>query len=215
MSEPKTRRDQNRESRQAAIVSTAREAFLEHGYAATSMSTIATQLGGSKGTLWAYFPSKEDLFAAVLDDVTASFRENLEDALRPGRDCHTTLLDFSERFLLKMLNPDSIRLHRLIVGEGGRFPEIGRIFYARGPQFVLERLSDYIRGRMEAGDLRGDSPIQAAMNLVQLTQMAYNLRLWGVADVLEADEVHNEAIQALDVFARAYNLKNNASSKAD
>jgi len=179
------------------------------------MSTIATQLGGSKGTLWAYFPSKEDLFAAVLDDVTASFRENLEDALRPGRDCHTTLLDFSERFLLKMLNPDSIRLHRLIVGEGGRFPEIGRIFYARGPQFVLERLSDYIRGRMEAGDLRGDSPIQAAMNLVQLTQMAYNLRLWGVADVLEADEVHNEAIQALDVFARAYNLKNNASSKAD
>ena len=48
------------------------------------MSTIAAALGGSKGTLWAYFPSKEALFAAVLDDVTAAFRTELADALRPG-----------------------------------------------------------------------------------------------------------------------------------
>ncbi|MEG3087777.1 TetR/AcrR family transcriptional regulator [Sphingomonas sp. PB4P5] len=199
-----TRRSQNREARRAAIVAAARSAFLEHGYAATSMSTIATQLGGSKGTLWAYFPSKEDLFAAVLDDVTVSFRQNLEDALRPGRDCHTTLLDFSRRFLLKLLNPDSIRLHRLIVGEGGRFPEIGRIFYARGPQFVLERLSDYIRGRMDAGDLRSDDPMQAALNLLQLTQMQHNLRLWGVVGMPDAQEVHDHAVKALDLFNRAY-----------
>jgi len=199
-----TRRDKNREARRAAIVAVARTAFLEQGYAATSMSTIATQLGGSKGTLWAYFPSKEDLFAAVLDDVTASFRQNLEDALRPGRDCHTTLLDFSQRFLLKMLNPDTIRLHRLIVGEGGRFPEIGRIFYARGPQFVLERLSDYIRGRMDAGDLRADDPMQAAMNLIQLTQMQHNLRLWGIVGIPDAAEIHDHAVKALDLFNRAY-----------
>jgi TetR/AcrR family transcriptional repressor of mexJK operon len=201
---PETRRSQNREARRAAIVAVARSAFLEHGYAATSMSTIATQMGGSKGTLWAYFPSKEDLFTAVLDDVTASFRQNLDDALRPGRDCHTTLLDFSQRFLAKMLNPDTIRLQRLIVGEGGRFPEIGRIFYARGPQFVLERLSDYIRGRMEAGDLRNDDPMQAAMNLIQLTQMQHNLRLWGIVGIPDAEEVHDHAVKALDLFNRAY-----------
>jgi TetR/AcrR family transcriptional repressor of mexJK operon len=199
-----TRRDKNREARRAAIVAVARTAFLEQGYAATSMSTIATQLGGSKGTLWAYFPSKEDLFAAVLDAVTASFRQNLDDALRPGRDCHTTLLDFSQRFLLKMLNPDTIRLHRLIVGEGGRFPEIGRLFYARGPQFVLERLSEYIRGRMEAGELRVDDPMQAAMNLIQLTQMQHNLRLWGVVGIPTIEELHEHAVKALDLFNRAY-----------
>jgi TetR/AcrR family transcriptional repressor of mexJK operon len=201
---PETRRSQNREARRAAIVAVARSAFLEHGYAATSMSTIATQMGGSKGTLWAYFPCKEDLFTAVLDDVTASFRQNLDDALRPGRDCHTTLLDFSQRFLAKMLNPDTIRLQRLIVGEGGRFPEIGRIFYARGPQFVLERLSDYVRGRMEAGDLRNDDPMQAAMNLIQLTQMQHNLRLWGIVGIPDAEEVHDHAVRALDLFNRAY-----------
>jgi TetR/AcrR family transcriptional repressor of mexJK operon len=204
MFETKTRRDQNRESRRAAIVSAARDAFLEQGYAATSMSTIATHLGGSKGTLWAYFPSKEDLFAAVLDDVTASFRQNLDDALRPGRDCHTTLLDFAERFLLKILNPDNIRLHRLIVGEGGRFPEIGRLFYARGPQIVLERLSDYIRGRMEAGDLRSDDPLKAAMTLIQLAQTQHSLRLWGVAEIPETENVRAHATEMVALFNRAY-----------
>jgi TetR/AcrR family transcriptional repressor of mexJK operon len=204
MLKPNTRRDQNREARRAALVSAGRDAFLEHGYAATSMSTIAARLGGSKGTLWAYFPSKEDLFAAVLDDVTASFRQNLEDALRPGRDWRTTLLDFCERFLHKMLNPDSIRLHRLIVGEGGRFPEIGQIFYARGPQVVLDQLSGYIQQRMDAGDLRGDDALRAAMNLIQLVQARHNLRLWGVGDTLAAEEVRTNAAQAIDIFGRAY-----------
>nr|WP_295672110.1 TetR/AcrR family transcriptional regulator [Sphingomonas sp.] len=185
-------------------MSAARDAFLEQGYAATSMSTIATHLGGSKGTLWAYFPSKEDLFAAVLDDVTASFRRNLDDALRPGRDCHTTLVDFAERFLLKILNPDNMRLHRLIVGEGGRFPEIGRLFYARGPQIVLERLSDYIRGRMEAGDLRSDDPLKAAITLIQLTQTQHSLRLWGVAEIPETEDVRAHATEMVALFNRAY-----------
>jgi len=204
MSEPKTRRDLNREARRETIVATAREAFLDHGYAATSMSTIATQLGGSKGTLWAYFPSKEDLFSAVLDDVTSNFRQSLEDALRPGRDCATTLLDFLERFQGKLLHPDNIRLHRLIVGEGGRFPEIGRIFYARGPQIVIEQLSLYLRGRMDAGDLRADDPVQAAMHLLLLAQTQQNLRLWGVVGMPGPEEARRQAARALDLFTRAY-----------
>lgn len=204
MQKPQSRRDRNREARQAAIVSIARTAFLENGYAATSMSTIATRLGGSKGTLWAYFPSKEDLFAAVLDDVAASFRQNLEDALRPGRDCSTTLREFAERFLFKILHPDSIRLHRLIVGEGGRFPEIGRIFYARGPQPVLERLAAYIGEQMEAGALRTDDPMEAALILIQLAQTQQNLRLWGIVEIPDADAVRLHAAKALDLFDRAY-----------
>lgn len=204
MIEPKTRRDQNREVRHAAIVSAARDAFLEHGYAATSMSTIATKLGGSKGTLWAYFPSKEDLFTAVIDDVTASFRQNVREALRPGRDCYTTLLDFAERFLMKLLQPDSIRLHRLIIGEAGRFPEIGRIFYTRGPQVVLEQLSAYIRTQMDAGVLRTADPVQAAMSLIQLSQVQQSLRLWGVVDGARVEDVGDHAIEALNLFSRAY-----------
>ena len=57
------KRDQARE---AIILDVARDCFLAEGYAATSMSTIAARLGGSKGTLYNYFKNKEDLFAAVV-----------------------------------------------------------------------------------------------------------------------------------------------------
>src|SRR6202000_3232312 len=58
------RRDLKRET----ILSIALQVFLEEGYAAASMSTIAARVGGSKGTLYNYFRSKAELFAAVIRD---------------------------------------------------------------------------------------------------------------------------------------------------
>src|SRR3546814_3412867 len=63
--------------RRASILEVARRSFFEKGYAATTMSGIAATLGGSKSTLWRYFSSKEELFAAVLDDATAEFKREL------------------------------------------------------------------------------------------------------------------------------------------
>lgn len=55
--------------RRKAYVDAGREAFLDAGFGATTMSSIAARVGGSKTTLWSYFPSKEELFAAVVDDI--------------------------------------------------------------------------------------------------------------------------------------------------
>jgi TetR/AcrR family transcriptional repressor of mexJK operon len=74
------RREARKLDRRKAIVDAARRAFLDDGYAATSMSGLLKTLGGSKATLWSYFRSKEELFAAVVADVTAEFRKELEDA---------------------------------------------------------------------------------------------------------------------------------------
>src|ERR1700761_2914102 len=56
------------DDRRKAILAIAREIFLTEGYAAASMSAIAARLGGSKGTLYNYFPSKEGLFAEFMRD---------------------------------------------------------------------------------------------------------------------------------------------------
>ena len=60
----KTARDRRRD----AIIDVAREVFFEEGYAAASMSSIAARLGGSKGTLYNYFRSKDELFEAQVRD---------------------------------------------------------------------------------------------------------------------------------------------------
>src|SRR3546814_1098206 len=71
------RREERKTQRRASILEVARRSFFEKGYAATTMSGIAATLGGSKSTLWRYFSSKEELFAAVLDDATAEFKREL------------------------------------------------------------------------------------------------------------------------------------------
>ena len=54
----------DRDARRELILDVAQDVFLEEGFAAASMSTIAARLGGSKGTLYNYFRSKDELFAA-------------------------------------------------------------------------------------------------------------------------------------------------------
>ena len=64
----------SRDLRRKAILDIARDIFLSQGYAATSMSQVAARLGGSKGTLYNYFSSKEELFSAmVVEDCESEF----------------------------------------------------------------------------------------------------------------------------------------------
>jgi TetR/AcrR family transcriptional regulator, mexJK operon transcriptional repressor len=56
-----SRREARPEVRREIILNVAMQSFLKHGYAGTTMSVIAETLGGSKGTLWSYYSSKEVL----------------------------------------------------------------------------------------------------------------------------------------------------------
>jgi len=57
---------------------------------------------------------------------------------------------------------------------------------------------------MDAGDLRADDPVQAAMHLLLLAQTQQNLRLWGVVGMPGPEEARRQAARALDLFTRAY-----------
>ena len=78
-----SRREARKRDRQEMILEVAQRYFLDHGYAGTTMSRIAAALGGSKGTLWSHFPSKDALFAAVLDRVARAYRARLSQILDP------------------------------------------------------------------------------------------------------------------------------------
>jgi AcrR family transcriptional regulator len=67
-----------RDARREAILDAAQACFLAEGYAATSMSTIAARLGGSKGTLYSYVKNKEDLFAAVVQRACTAIQQALD-----------------------------------------------------------------------------------------------------------------------------------------
>src|ERR1700728_4072656 len=83
--EPATTDHSRSDAKRRAILDVASEVFLAQGFAATSMSEIAARLGGSKGTLYNYFRSKEELFAAIMIDTCEGPANALFDHL-PSTD---------------------------------------------------------------------------------------------------------------------------------
>lgn len=202
---PPSRREARRQSRRDAIVDVAARWFLDHGYAATTMSAIAAELGGSKGTLWNHFPSKELLFSAVLDRMTTEFREQVSLALIPSDDLETALRKFCHKLLAKVTSADAIALYRLVGGEVSRFPEIGRIFYERGPQQTQQLVADFLAGAMDRGQLRRDDPLGAARGLIGLCLYGcHQQMLLGVIDAAPPERAAEDADRAVDIFMRAY-----------
>jgi len=204
LSPPQGRREARKADRRRAILEVAERSFRERGFADTSMSTIAAELGGSKTTLWTYFPSKDALFAAVIDSKIETFQAKLDQALIPTGGTAAALSRFGHLFLNKILDPQSVALHRLIVGESERFPQIGEAFALRGPDRVRTRLCRYMEEEMAAGRLRKGDPLTAARQFIGLCQSGCYLdRLWRPARARTSDPDADVAA-AVDTFLRAW-----------
>jgi len=199
------RRESRRQDRRDAIVAVAACHFLDHGYSGTSMSAIAAALGGSKGTLWSYFPSKEELFTAVIDHASTLFREQLSEILDPRGDLATILRNFGVRLLEKVTSPSAIALYRLVLAEAGRFPEIGQIFYERAPRLTAALLADFLRGAIERGQLRQEPPLEVAQAFMHLCVSRLQQQLlMGLALDLSKEDLQQEAARAVPLFLRAF-----------
>ena len=191
--------------RRAAFVSAAQEAFLTHGYAGTTMSSIAATVGGSKTTLWSHFPSKQALFAAVVDDVVSQYGKALAVDLPPEAPVAATLSRFAAALLATILSPPIIGLHRLVTGEAGRFPELARLFWERGPKRGKARLSAYIANAMADGRLRPGDPDIAARQFAAMCQAGcFQQATLGLAAGPTADNIAADIAAATDSFMRAW-----------
>jgi len=204
LSLPQGRREARKADRRRAILEVAERSFRERGFADTSMSTIAAELGGSKTTLWTYFPSKDALFEAVIDSKIEAFQSRLEEALIPAGGTAAALSRFAHVFLRKILDPQSVGLHRLILSESERFPQIGEAFAVRGPDTVRTRLCRYMEEEMAAGRLRKGDPLVAARQFLGLCQSGcYLERLWR-PNRLPSTNPEADVANAVDTFLRAW-----------
>lgn len=202
---PVSRREAQRESRRDKILDVAEALFLEFGYAGTAMSNVVTELGGSKATLWSYFPSKSALFSAVVDRACLAFQLKLAIILNTDEDLEFTLQDFCNEYLRKITLPESLALYRLVTGEATRFPEIGTIFHDHAVRPTRQLLSDFISIRMEKGCLRkGDPPVAAQQLLSLCMSGCHQLLLLSVIDRADSTLIECDAQRGVLGFLRAY-----------
>ena len=197
---PRSDRDERRET----ILQIAHAAFLEDGYAATSMSSIAAKVGGSKATLYNYFSSKEELFSAVIAERCRDFQEMLYDADLDNQDFRKALTFLGEEAVRWMLRDDSIATYRLITAEAGRFPELGRAFYLAGPQKGKEMLAEFFGRAAEKGHLTPGYMLGMAIHFMTLCKGELQHRkLWSIDEPSEKD-IETTVANAVNVFLAAY-----------
>src|SRR3954462_6262263 len=125
----KTRLD--RDARRELILDVAQGVFLEEGFANASMSTIAARLGGSKGTLYNYFKSKDELFEAYVQRRCVFNQQNIYGGPVEGA-VEDSLYRLGVSYISAVLSEESLKHFRVIIAEAQRTPEFGRAFYEAG-----------------------------------------------------------------------------------
>lgn len=197
------RRD--RDARREAILDAAADIFLEEGFAAASMSAIAARVGGSKGTLYNYFKSKEALFEAHVQRHCAWQQEAMFALLAPDAEIGETLRQFGRSFLTSVFSDFSLRNFRLVIAEAERAPEIGRSFYQAGPAAGADRLAAHLAEKARQGQLTLSDPVAAAHQFIGLCQnRLLKARLCNAAPDPEPAEIEAEVAGAVATFLAAF-----------
>ena len=171
-----TERSPNRSTRKRrAILEAATELFLGHGYLGTTMDEVAARAGVSKQTVYKHFDDKRSLFAEIVTTTVGEASDPVHNevlSLEDTGDIEADLHDLAHRQLSMVMQPTLLRLRRLVIGEVGRFPELGRAFYEQGPARTIAALATAFEGLAERGVLRLDDPQLAAAHFNWLIMSA-------------------------------------------
>ena len=119
------------EGLEARLVLVARQAFVLHGYGATSINAIARSARVSKNTLYARFPSKAALLQAIVAQQIANVDQELPAANSDDQPLAEKLRTYVNVALRRSLSKDVIEINRLILSESFQFPELGEAARAR------------------------------------------------------------------------------------
>jgi TetR/AcrR family transcriptional regulator, mexJK operon transcriptional repressor len=114
------------------ILEVATELFLAEGYGSTTIEAVAAHAGISKRTLYHRFDDKSALFAAVVHEIIAQIRPPAGVPLIEGATLHDVLRRLAGMILRAALSPKALALHRLMMAESARFPELVRAVHGDG-----------------------------------------------------------------------------------
>ncbi len=142
-----------------AILQAATTVFLRNGFLGAGMDEIALLADVSKQTIYKQFTSKEALFIEIVAGLTNEASDVVHGVmpeLALGDDLHAYLKDYAYRQLSVVLTPRLMQLRRVVIGEAGRFPELGKALYKSGPRRAMAAMATTFRRLADRGLLRID-----------------------------------------------------------
>jgi AcrR family transcriptional regulator len=191
------------DAKRQSIVEAAWEVFKENGFERTTMSDISERVGGSKATLYGYFQSKEQLFAAALEQMIGENAERVFAHICDDGDLETRLLDFARAYLNARLTPDGIAQERALIAEGGR-SDLGERLRQQFLHPHWRRLASVFNHEMRAARMRKGDPMVATWHFRGMIEAdLVERRLHGDATITD-HEIEQSATEGVAAFMRAY-----------
>jgi AcrR family transcriptional regulator len=187
------------------IIEGARQVFLAQGFDGASMGEIARTAGVSKGTLYVYFASKEDLFQVVAYDECLAQAEQVFTLDPDDHDVATVLTRLGTAFVKFLCRPERMAPFRTIMSISERMPDVGRRFYETGPATGIGRVAAYLQAQVAAGVLDvEDTDVAAAQFLESCTATIAKPILFGFGAAPTKERLQHVVGIAVRTFLAAY-----------
>ncbi|WP_411291489.1 TetR/AcrR family transcriptional regulator [Sphingorhabdus sp.] len=193
------------QTKQDAILASARAEFFEYGFASASIERIAAAANVSKVTIYNHFQTKENLFSAMVGSECRVMRGSLPEISDDEVPLRVELMGFAESMMKFLSSPDIIRFDRRMAAEVERHPEMGELFLNAGPRLMHKMLTEMIATEMDRGRLAKADPREAAAHLYGMIKGFADVE-WRFSNPESAPESVTSATlgAAVDRFLFAY-----------
>ena len=168
-------RRRRKAERPVLILQAALEEFSANGFAAARLEDVAARAGITKGTIYVYFPSKEDLFMATLKEKTRPVFEHLAalaaDPEGPALEILRSHLAFTAGRMVE--DPCGRDIFRILLAEGHRFPRINERWYTEVMGPAVEAFGAIVRRGVARGEFRPGA-VEAFPQLIMAPVFLYH-----------------------------------------
>ena len=139
-------------ARPEEVLEAALDLFARNGFAATRMEDIAQAAGLSKAAIYLYFPSKDDVFKALIETRIVKLRSDIVGVARAMKDDPIAGLRQVVR-LWAASNADSrmVAIPRIVLSESARFPELAEFYH----RVIISQTQSVLIELLEAGVAQG------------------------------------------------------------
>jgi len=184
---------------ETTILDTATAAFLADGYAETTIEAIARTSGVAKRTIYARWTGKPALFKAVLERLMARWLSTAGDWTE--RDSlEAALNEAASRALAVALTPEAVALHRLLIAESARFPELPPMMREAGASAGTTRIAALLERAVAQGTLPEQDTVFAAEQFLHLVLAGPQRRALGLGRPLDAQQAQAWGQAAVAMF---------------
>lgn len=128
--------ERERVERRAQILDAALPVFLQSGFGQATVDELAAAARVSKRTIYSYFGDKAGVFAAMVQILATTVSTTAPD--------DDTLLSLASRIVYRLNSAELVGLHRLVIAESTRFPELAATLHGDGDLRHIARLRDHI-----------------------------------------------------------------------